>query len=137
MKEAVRKMVQECDVCHRSKAELVAPSGLLEPLPMLGVWEEISMDFIEGLPLSSGKSAVMVVVDRFSKFAHFISLKHPFAAQSVTQVFFNEIFKLYGLPKSIISDRYRIFMSNFWSELFQLQGTKLLFSTAYYTQTDI
>lgn len=67
------------------------------------------------------KSTIMVVVDRFSKFAQFIPLQHPFNAPKVAQVFFEEIFCLYGLPKSIVSDRDRVFLSSFWTEIFKLQ----------------
>lgn len=78
----------------------------------------------------------MVVVDRFSKFAHFVVMQHPYTAAKVAQVFFEKIFSLYGLPKSIVSDRDTIFLSVFWSELFKLQGTKLNLSLAYHPQSD-
>lgn len=94
------------------------------------------MDFVERLPASRGRTAIMVVVDRFSKFAHFIPLQHPFIAPKIAQVFFEEIFSLYGLPKSIVSDRDRIFLSSFWTELFKLQGTQLHMSSSYHPQSD-
>lgn len=137
MKAAVRKAVQECDVCQRNKAENVPSPGLLEPVQVPErVWEDISIDFIEGLSMSFGKSAIMVVVDRFSKFSCFIPPKHPYTAPLVAHVFHEEIFKLYGLPKSIVSDRDRIFTSEFWCELFRLQGTQLLLSTLCHAQMD-
>lgn len=107
-----------------NKGETLAPPGLLSPLPMLErVWEEISMDFVDSLPPSQGKTVIMVVVDRFSKFAHFVAMQHPYTAPKVAQIFFDEIFSLYGLPKAIVSDRDAIFLSAFWLELFKLQGT--------------
>jgi hypothetical protein len=74
----------------------------------------VSMDFVEGLPLSSNANTILVVVDKYSKFAHFVPLRHPFLAASVAKVFMDNIYKLHDLPKSIISDHDRIFTSKFW-----------------------
>ena len=74
----------------------------------------ISMDFIDGLPHSGDANCLMVIVDRFSKLAHFLPLSHPFSAQQVAQVFLDNIYRLHGLPTHIISDRDRIFTSVFW-----------------------
>ena len=96
-------------------------------------WQHISMDFIEGLPKSFGSN---VVVDRFTKYAHFIPLASHYTAKIVADTFFDQIFKLHGLPLSIISDRDKVFSSAFWQELFRLLGTKLHLSSAYHPQTD-
>ena len=67
-------------------------------------WRDLYMDFIEGLPKSEGYSVILVMVDRFTKYAHFYPLKHPFAAKSVPQVFFNNVVKLHGVPTTIVFD---------------------------------
>ena len=84
------------------------------------------MDFIEGLPRSDGYNAILVVVDRYTKYAHFLPLRHPFTAPQVAKLFMNNVVKLHGIPLSIVSDRDKKFTSSFWRELF-----KLLLSTAY------
>ncbi|GKC47842.1 putative mitochondrial protein [Tanacetum coccineum] len=137
LKQAVRDYVRECDTCQRCKADLAASPGLLQPLPIAtAIWEDISMDFVEGLPPSKGKSVILVVVDRLSKSAHFISLKHPFSAMDVAQVFLDNVVKLHGFPKTIVSNRDKIFVSRFWQELLVLNGVDQLMSSAYHTQTD-
>lgn len=111
--------------------------GLLQPLEVANQsWQVISMDFVEGLPKSDHYSCVLVVVDTFSKYAHFVPLAHPYTAQSVATAFMNNIYKLHGLPEAIISDRERVFTSKLWQELFRLSGTQLKMSSAYHPQTD-
>ena len=78
----------------------------------------------------------MVVVDRLSKFAHFLTLSHPFTAKTIAEKFVEGVFKLHGMPNSIISDRGPIFISNFWKEFFTMSGSKLQLSSAYHPQTD-
>lgn len=94
------------------------------------------MDFIEGLPRSQGYEVIMEVVDRLSKYAHFLPIARPYTALSVARAFMDQIFKLHGMPPSIISDRDLVFTSIFWKELFKLQGTQLKHSSAYHPQTD-
>ena len=93
------------------------------------------MDFIDSLPRSLGKSAVFVVVDRLTKFAHFIPLAHPYTSMTIAGIFVSNIYKLHGLPKTIISNRDNLFLGNFWQEFWTLQGSKLCFSTSYHPQT--
>jgi len=94
------------------------------------------MDFVEGFPKVGGKSVVLTVVDRLSKYAHFIALGHPYSATSVARAFFDQVVRLHGIPCSIVSDRDPVFTSAFWTELFQLAGVKLHLSSAFHPQMD-
>lgn len=133
----IRKYLAACTTCQRQKYLTLAPGGLLQPLPTpTNIWEDISMDFIEGLPKSEGMSSILVVVDRLSKYSHLFRLKHPFTVVSVVELLVKEIVKLHGFPKTVISDRDKVFMSQFWKELFKLAGTKLCFSTGYHPQSN-
>lgn len=137
MKASIRSFVQACITCQQAKADRSRLPGLLQPLPVLDrTWKIISMDFVEGLPLSGGFNCILVVVDTFSKYAHFLGLKHPFTAAGVAKLFLSQVYKLHGMPSAIISDRDRIFTSNLWRELFRLAKVGLCMSTAYHPQSD-
>ena len=94
------------------------------------------MDFIIGLPKSKGHNFIMVVVDCLTKYAHFIALSHPFTASIVEKVVLENIQKLHGTPKVIVSDHDPIFTSHFWKDLFSCLGTQLAHSSSYHPQSD-
>jgi transposase InsO family protein len=133
----VKLYIKACLICQQSKYSTQKTPGLLQPLPIPSeVWADISMDFITHLPPSKGKTVIWVVIDRLTKFAHFIGLPTGFSAATIAPIFMTEIHRLHGFPTTIVSDRDRVFISKFWTELFRLSGTTLAFSSAYHPQTD-
>ncbi|GAU36702.1 hypothetical protein TSUD_16140 [Trifolium subterraneum] len=137
MRKDVTQFVKSCSVCQQTKPANHYPYGLLQPLPIPNrVWEDVSLDFIVGLPSFQSHTVILVVVDRFSKAAHFGSLPTHFTAVRVADLFAKMICRLHGMPRSMVSDRDPIFLSHFWQELFRLSGTKLRMSTAYHPQSD-
>jgi hypothetical protein len=104
MKVSVTDFVRQCDVCQHAKHLNTHPGGLLQPLPIpAGAWRDITMDFVVGLPLSEGYNVILVVVDHFTKYAHFVPLHHPYSAPLVARVFVDSIVKLHGMTHSITS----------------------------------
>ena len=137
MSRCVQDFVRQCVTCQRYKSEHLHPAGLLLPLPIpTVVWAHIGLDFVEALPRVNGKSVILSVVDRFSKYGHFIPLAHPYTAETVAQAFFTDIVRLHGLPQSMVSDRDPVFTSLFWRELMRLMGTKLHMTSAFHPQSD-
>ena len=133
LKGEVIQHVRECSICQQNKIEHIHPAGLLQPLLIPEQkWESISMDFITGLPKVQGRDCLYVVVDRLTKFAYFFSITSDYSAAQVPELFFREVFKLHGLPKTIVSDRDSRFTGAFWQELFRLAGAELATSTSYH-----
>ena len=123
----------QCAIFQQNKYYNLSPEGLLQPLPIPEkIWDDISMDFIEALPLLGEIDSILVVVDRLSQYGHFIGLRHPFSANSIASIFIREVVRLHGFPKSIFSYQDKNFMSNFWQSLFKSQGTSLKISTTYH-----
>ncbi|KAA0035602.1 pol protein [Cucumis melo var. makuwa] len=135
MHPASTKMYQDL---KRVKAPRQKPAGLLQPLSIPEwKWENVSMDFITGLPRTlRGFTVIWVVVDRLTKSAHFVPGKSTFTASKWAQLYMSEIVRLHGVPVSIVSDRDARFTSKFWRGLQTAMGTRLDFSTAFHPQTE-
>ena len=98
MKRDISIYVSKCPTCQRVKSDQQKPAGLLQPLPVPeGKWDQVSMDFIDGLPRTrKGNDNICVIVDRFTKTAHFIPVKSTRTAQSLAQIYYKEIVRLHG-----------------------------------------
>lgn len=137
LRTTIVQFVTACSICQQAKSEHVKYPGLLQSLPVPDhAWQIVSLDFIEGLPKSATFTCILVAVDKFSKYSHFVPLAHPFTAMDVAEAYMQFIHKLHGLPQSLISDRDRIFTSTLWTTLFRLAGTQLRMSSSYHPQTD-
>ncbi|GJR26578.1 putative reverse transcriptase domain-containing protein [Tanacetum coccineum] len=138
MKQDVATFVSKCMTCQQVKIEHQRASGLLQPLEIpMWKWDEISMDFVTGLPTTQKRhDAIWVVVDRLTKSAHFLPIRKNYGISKLAEIFQQEIVRLHGTPTSIVSDRDPKFTSHFWKGLQKAWGTRLKFSTAFHPQTD-
>jgi hypothetical protein len=127
-----------CDTCSRVKIEHQKPVGLLKPLEIpIWKWEDISMDFIVGLPWApKGNDSIWVIVDRLTKVAHFVPVKVTFGTERLANLYVEHILRLHGAPKSIVSNRGPQFVAKFWRSFHKLMGTTLNYSTTFHPQTD-
>jgi len=137
LKDSAEEYVKTCLTCQQNRTLNKKQAGLLQPLPIPeGPWESVSMDFMVSLPPSRGFDAIMVMMDRFSKMAHFIPTKDEATTQETGRLFFTHVFKHHGLLKDIVSDRDPKFTSKFWRALWKRMGSKLKMNISFHPQTD-
>jgi hypothetical protein len=138
MAKEVQQYIHTCESCQRNKPSNQLPAGLLQPLPIPDrPWQTITMDFVGPLPKTPrGFDSVTVFVDKLSKQVHFVASNTSDTASQVARIFFDNIFRLHGLPTTIVSDRDAKFTSRFWTELSRLLDVHLALSTAFHPQTD-
>src|SRR5262249_51096214 len=138
IKKDIAEFVSRCLVCQQLKAEHQRPSGLMQRIEIpQWKWEEITMDFVVGLPKTQrGHDAIWVVVNRLIKSAHFIPIKLSQPVEQLVKLYVDNVVRLHGIPVSIISDRDARFTSKVWKGLQEALGTQLKLSTAFYPQSD-
>jgi hypothetical protein len=138
MKREIAKYVSECDICQRIKASHLKVAGTLQPLPIPSwKWEDICMDFVVGLPNTSRHhDSIWVIMDRLSKTAHFLPVHTTHKAEKYAEIYIDQIVRLHGIPRTIVSDRGALFVARFWEQLQKSLGTTVIRSSAYHPQTD-
>jgi hypothetical protein len=134
MKREIAKYVSECDICQRVKASHLKTAGVLQHLPVPSwKWEDIIMDFIVGLPNTSQRhDSIWVIVDRLTKIAYFLPVQTTYNAKKYAEIYQDQIVRLHGVPKTIISDRGAQFIARFCEQFQYALGTKLIQSSAYH-----
>jgi hypothetical protein len=137
MRTDVKKFLDRCMICHHTKGKR-KNTGLCQPLPIPEIpWDTVSMDFIMGLARTQrGYDSIFVVVNKFSKMAHFIPCQKTNDTTHIMNLFFEEVIRLHGLPRSIISDRDTNFVGHFWRTLWKKLGTSFSLSSTYHPQTN-
>ena len=137
MHHTIARYIRNCETCTRMKPAQHAPYGLLKPLEVpITWWSSFSLDLITGLPPSNGHDALLVVVDRLSKMSHYIPTSTDVNSKGIARLYFDHIFRLHGIPDSVISDRGTQFISEFTRALCALTETKQNLSTSFHLQTD-
>ncbi|MCO5555626.1 hypothetical protein L7F22_009171 [Adiantum nelumboides] len=137
LKKDVEEFVRSCMACQKVKFDKHKAQGLLQPLPIpTRPWESIAMDFIFDLLRTQSGHGIWTIIDRFSKQAHFILVKKTVKPDHLARLFVAQIFRLHGMPETIVSDRDSRFTSLFWKAIWENIGTRLQFSSSFHPQTD-
>jgi hypothetical protein len=128
MKREIAKYISECDTCQRIKASHLKAAGPLQPLHIPSwKWEDICMDFIVGLPNTSRHhDSIWVIVDRLTKTAHFLPVHTTHKTEKYAEIYVDQIVRLHGIPKTIVSDRGALFVARFWEQLQDSLGTQVI-----------
>ena len=133
----VGRYVEGCDGCQRMKNRTEEPAGKLKLSKVLEkLWTHLTVDFITKLPVVAGKDAILVVCDRLSKMAHFVTMTEAMSAEGLARLFWDNVWKLHGLPESVVSDRGPQFAAELTKELNRMLGIETRLSTVFHPQTD-
>ena len=137
MTRDVGKYVEGCDLCQRMKNRTEKPVGKLKlsEVPQK-TWTHLTVDFITKLPVVAGKDAILVVCNRLSKMTHFVATTKGTSAEGLARLFRDNVWKLHGLPESMVSDRGPQFAAELTRELNRMLGIKTKLSMAFHPQTD-
>ena len=137
LKEDIKRYVQGCFKCQQNKVQHQKKTGELHPLEIpQGLWQEISIDIIGLLPKSNRIDVIVVIVDRFTKIIRLKAAMMNISSEGIAKIYRDDIWKLYGIPRKILSNRGLQFASKFMEEFTKALGTKRQLSTAYHPQTD-
>jgi transposase InsO family protein len=137
MRKEVDRFVRNCHACQRSRTSRHAPFGILKPLSVPeGAWRDVSMDFVTGLPWSNGFNAILNVTCRLTKMRHLIPCRDNTTAEQLAELYIRYVFRLHGLPDTILSDRGPQFVSHFWKALCKTLKVQVALSTPYHAATD-
>ncbi len=137
MSRDVTTYVKYCQVCAQSKTPKELPSGLLQPLPIpQRPWSHLSIDFVNDLPHSDGFTTILVIIDRFSKSCRLIPLKKLPTAMETTLALFHQVFRVYGLPEDIVSDRGTHFTSQVWRAFCKHLDINVSLTSGYHPQAN-
>jgi hypothetical protein len=137
LKQYVQHYISGCDLCQRTKPKTEILCVPLQPLGVpMGPWQSITYDLITGLPENNGYNSIFVVVDHFTKMAHFMECRDSINAPGISKLFIKHVWSKHGFPKDTVSDRGPQFNANFMHNLYKTLNIKLSLSTAYHPQTD-
>ncbi|KAL6468355.1 hypothetical protein MHYP_G00240320 [Metynnis hypsauchen] len=137
MERDVRAFIVSCETCARCKAPRSRPQGLLHPLPIPArPWSHVSLDFITGLPPSRGNTAILVLVDRFSKACKFVALPKLPSAKETAELLLQHVVRVHGMPSDLVSDRGPQFASRFWKAFCQLMGASVSLSSGFHPESN-
>jgi hypothetical protein len=138
MKREIARYVLECDTYQKVKADYLKPRGVLQSLSISdSKWDNISTDFIVGLPLTARKfDSIWMIMDQLSKSTHFIPVHSKYRVEKYAEIYIARMLCLHGISKMIISDRGSQFVTRFWEQLHASLGIHLIHSSGYHLQTD-
>ncbi len=137
MANDIRRYVRGSQECATAKTPHHLPSGKFLPLPIPWCpWSHLEVDFVTDLPASDGNTCILVTVDRLSKACRLVPLKGLPTAMETAEVLFNHVFRNFGIPKDIVSDRGSPFISQVWRSFFSLLGETVSLSSGYHPQSN-